>query len=378
MPTILQRAPDIAVAVMILTGLLSGQDSRESRPASRPAAESRQASLRDVVDAGRDLLDRLKGEGAWRAADRIVQEGFAAQREGRHDDAVRCFERVGKEFPKTHTTISWMLMVSVHVDRNDLDAAVAVVENALEAAVENDDRSFAYSYLGTLHERRGDWRKALDATEKWHPLESDIAEICGTETVANRQFRIARCRFHLGEIDAALKLLESLLSDGISDVPDEDPIAAARQSLTSEVGATYAEYSGRSGRIAGAKSFAATLRPRRRTLVLDSLKVVEAWLSKDPAAVLKVVSEAKLDDEQLSAAGRLMVELGRPAIEHLVRKIEAADVTAIRVAGVSGHRELLAPLEKRHEAAGTDIDDVIKAIQSLECIESRPASRPAK
>jgi hypothetical protein len=70
--------------------------------------------------------------------------------------------------------------------------------------------------------------------------------------------------------------------------------------------------------------------------------------------------------------------LGPDAIGLLARGIEAADVSAIRLAGASGRRELLTTLEKRYAAAGPDIDAVIKAIQSLQSVESRPASRPTK
>jgi tetratricopeptide (TPR) repeat protein len=288
MLTTLQRALDVAVAVTILTGLLPGQDSRESRPASRRVAESRPASIGELVEAGTDLLARLKGEGSWRAANRIVQDGFAARKAGRHADAINLFERVGREFPDTHTTISWMLVASEHSDQGDLDTAVSVVERALSAASDDADRNYAYQYLAILHEKRGDWRRALDAIEKSELLEGLVAEVFATS--AHRQLTIARLRFHLGEIDTALRLLEAILRSGVSDGATEDLVVRARQALTSEVATTYAEYSGRSARLADSRTFAATLPPERRALVLDSIKVVEAWLSKQPAAVMKVVA----------------------------------------------------------------------------------------
>jgi tetratricopeptide (TPR) repeat protein len=367
-----------ALVATMLTPLLVSQESRESRPTTRPSGESRPAWLGDLVAAGMDLLGQWKSEASWRAADRVVQEGFAAKREGRHDDAVRLFERVGREFPDSHTTISWMLIVSVHQDRDDLDAAVRVIENALAAAVDDDDRSYALHCLATIHERRGDWLKALQAAEKWKPLEGTIAELFGTATAAHRQFRIARCRFHLGEIDTALKLLEAILVGGIYDGVAEDLVVRARQRLASQVAATYAEYSGRSGKLAEARNFATRLGPQHRVLVLDSIRVVEAWLSKDPAAIMKIVAESKLTDEQVEAAGKLVADLGPQAINLLSRRIEAADVSAIRLAGSSGRRELLAPLEKRYEAAGPDNQAVIDAIQNLEAVTSRPSSRPKK
>jgi tetratricopeptide (TPR) repeat protein len=359
-----------AIAVLALTVLLAAQvvaqESRESRPASRGTADSRAASLRDLVEAGRTVVDLLKGEGSWGAADRLRQEGFALLKGGRDDEALTCFERLGKEFPQTRTS-SMMLVVHVHVKHENFDAAVEFVENFLAGSAEDEDaRNFGYLTLAGLHERRGDWTKALEAAEKSKPLDEGwdfYGEVA-------RQLRIARCRFHLGEIDAALKLLEEALAKG--------QVARFWASVMSEVATTYAEYSGRSGRLLSAQKFAATLPPERRTLVLDSIKVVEAWLSKQPAVVMKVVAQLTLDDEQIRAAARLLIGLGPDAVGLLARGIETADVTAIRLAGASGRRELLAPLDKRYAAAGPDMDAVVTAIQNLESVESRPASRPAK
>lgn len=361
----------VLLALMVVFGL--AQESRpESRSASQPVAQSRPAaSLRDLVDVGQDIVDALKGDRsrAFRAADRVVQEGFALHKEGRDDEALKCFERLGKEFPETHTTISWMLVVSVHQDRGDLDAAVQVVEHALAESGDDDyKKNLAYIYLGMLQERRGDWRKALEATEKVKPLEAD--DYLGNE----RQFRIVRCRFHLGEVDAALKLMETCLrTAGAAD----GPYAELNRMGNAEMAAIYAEYSGRSGRLAEARKFAATLPVDRRTLVLDSVKVVEAWLTKDAAAVLKVVAETNLDEQQIRAAGRLLGELGPPAIELLTPRIAAGDPTSIKLAGASGRRELLEPLQKR-SAIDPDSEAVAYAIQTLEAAASRPASRRTK
>src|SRR5688572_9971482 len=85
-------------------------------------------------------------------------------------------------------------------------------------------------------------------------------------------------------------------------------------------------------RIAVARAFAATLPLSVKTLVLDSVRIVEAWLAKDPAAIARVAAEKGLDSIQLDGAGRLIGELGDGGIAFLARGIEARDVNVVRLA----------------------------------------------
>jgi tetratricopeptide (TPR) repeat protein len=366
-----------AFTIVLAAAILGAQESRPaSRPASRPVAESRPRSLRDLADLGGDLVDAVKGDGGWGKVNRLSREGFELQQQGRIDEALACFERIAEEVPDART-ISWLMIVSVHLDRGDVDAAVDAVERDLAApGGDAEDHMYAYRSLAEFEERRGNFAKALDAWKQASPVEGAemIADSYG-EAYA-QEFGIARCEFRLGRVDAALRRFEAGLKK-LNGLGKDDPYEEIHRGEASKMAFLYVEDAGRAGRIAEAKTFAATLTAEVRGLVLDAIRIVDAWLTRDPAVLAKVLAGMKPDGEQVEGAGRLMGELGAGGIAWLARGIETGDPMAIRMAATSGRRELLPALDKRAAAAGPDAETLDEAIRQLDAATTRPASRPS-
>lgn len=349
-----------ALVILTCVAALHAQESRsESRVATRPTDESRPGSPGDLVDA-----------------DRVVEEGIDLQRQGRFDEALQCFARLGREFPDTHRTTSCLLMVQLHERRGDIDAAIEVIDRDLsKAGSEAEPAESVYGELGRLLERRGDWAKALEAWKRATPCEDSNRWDRESGLSFDQELGIARCEFHLGHVESTLKRLEGCLRR-VRTI-DGGVEAWLRRWEASRIAFAYAEYSGRSGRIATARPFAATLPPSLRALVLNSIRIVEAWLTKDPAAVARVAAE-NIVDPFLEGAGRLIGELGDDGIAFLARGIEAGDTNVVLLAGRSRRRELLPALEKRSSAEGEDYGAVTDAIARIEFATTRPASRPGR
>jgi tetratricopeptide (TPR) repeat protein len=344
--------------LICVAALLSAVVAQESRS----SAHSRPSVFSKLVASGRGMLGIESADDA--AANEVMQRGFEHKTAGRHDQALECFARLGRDWPETYGGLAWQLVVATHVDRGDFDAAVTTAEAVLDGEADEDRRNLVVLTLATVHERRGDWRKALEAAERGKPLEDPWSFF----SPMARDVVRARCRFHLGEVDVALKLLEKNLETGrVSDT---------WRCVVSDTAAAYAEFAGRSGRIAAARTFAAKLPSERRDLVLGSLRAVEAWIAKDPAALMRSVGEGRFDASQTQAATRLLIELGPPALKALAGGVAAGDVVAIRLAGASGRIELLPALEERRRIAASDAAEALEAIDNLQYAASRPASRP--
>ena len=94
--------------------------------------------------------------------------------------------------------------------------------------------------------------------------------------------------------------------------------------------------------------------------------------------LLRLFSDGDLDEKD--AAGRLLGELGTPALQLLSERIAAGDVAAIEAAGNSQRTELIPLLEKRYQASkrgSVEEREASIALANLEAQLRRPASRPA-
>jgi tetratricopeptide (TPR) repeat protein len=368
------------LSLILALAALHGQDSRASRPVaeSRTAAESRAAASKTPVgNSGgvEDLAGFLRLAAAKASGDEsslLIEEGLKAREAGQDGKALAAFARLGREHPEW-AGFSMMFEVQIHVDNGDLDQAVDSVHDYLQSGAA--DANFAYSTLAGLEERRGNWAGALAAWEKLvHGPDDPFYWFTGP--VATK-IKIAKCRFHLGQVDAALELLEGALKADGAFVAGHDDAPLPGMSAA----AMYAELAARSGKIGRARKFVAELPRDRRSFCTPCIRVAEAWLAKDSRAIVAIHAAQQLESDELSMAGRFLGELGEPAIHLLAERIEAGDASAIELAGASERAELIAPLEKRAQSAGASAEAQIALAQlrwSVEHPTSRPASRPAK
>lgn len=298
------------VTLIFLAALAGAQESRpESRPSSRPAAESRAISLRDVVDGARGVLARLSGEAAgYERSARISGEAMALQRSGRPHEAVALLEKArgqvrGGELPPGEFLFV-LGIVSIHFEQGDYEAAVQVAEDFARTATDEEDLINVWTVVAITNERVGNWKRAADAWERVSPERAIWGQI-------GRLLRLARCRFELGEVEAALGLLERCLKNETVAVP----LYEAGPSLVPEVAWAYAEYAARSSHRERATAFARSLPPDVRAACFDCFKVVDAWIAKDPAAFVDAVARSQFDSKALSDRGVLLASLGEPALD---------------------------------------------------------------
>jgi hypothetical protein len=340
------------------------------------ASQSLRDSLRDAKDVAtvEKLAVQVSAKLAARRDDEAVSLlqslGLAWMRVERNDRALACFERLGREWPEQRR-IAFLLEISALDRTSDLDAAASRARNFMTSTV-GPDRNSGLQMLALVEWRRGNWAEALAAAEQWTPeeLPDDLRSALlpvSEMFVRSNLLLIARCKDQLGRTSEALAGLETQLSD-------------RRVPFSSEITIAYAEIAGRGGRIEDARKFLATLPAENRDACNQSLAIVGAWLAKDPVTLLRLSSEGGLDPDQKSTVGRLLGELGTPALELLSERIAAGDVAAIEAAGNSRRTELIPLLEKRYQASkegSVEEREVSIALSALEAQLRRSASRPS-
>lgn len=212
------------------------------------------------------------------------------------------------------------------------------------------------SRLAAIHERRGDWREAREVLEDWAP-----SSWCGNAVVAledERDRRIARCRFELGETGAAIASLREIVvrESSLNGFDDRAMIL-------------YAELAARAGRAPEARATAEGLAdPEVRRGALAAVDLAEAvHVRRSPGEIVDAIRDVDPEDTEIfsdgsgsvppivETAGRRLRDLGEPARRYLAGRIVEGDVHAIVVAGAGGLAELRPDLERRRaEDPGTD------------------------
>lgn len=339
----------------------------------------RSIEVQSIVDRLRDAKDKTAVEALAarvetalvahpndddQARDLLTTLGFAWGRVRDHERALACFERLGREFPDQRS-IALILQLSVLHDRGDLDAAASRTQAFLASNV-GRDWNIGVHMLAMVEEERGNWAEALAAAEQWVPegLDDPYSALF-SRNVRSNLLSIARCKVQLGRTAEALGGLETRLSD-------------RRAPFSADIAIAYAEIAGRSGQIEEARRFLAGLPAENRDACNRSLAIVEAWQAKDPVTLLRLFSDGDLDEKD--AAGRLLGELGAPALQLLSERVAAGDVAAIEAAGKSRRTELIPLLEKRYQASkegSVEEREASIALTNLEAQLRRPASRPA-
>jgi hypothetical protein len=360
------------LAAVVLAPVLAAQESRpESRAESRPAADSRKTSLKDLGEVGGDIVAALQGRTRQRAASKLLREAFDHMNAERLDEALESFDRLRTDFAETHRTAAWTMMVMIHERRGDVDSAIDLVEHEMgRTDGESASPEFFHSSLARLFELKKDWVRALEAWKQAPPLE-------GAERLSlqfSQEEGIARCEFNLGRVESSLKRLETCLSKIVeAEEWTQENESWWRRMQAWRIAFTYAEFSGRSGRIATARSFAKTLPAALQADLVQIIGIVDRWLAKDAAGILKMVADLKFVEFQIGGPGRLVGELGEPGVTVLRRGIEAGDPFAIRLAAWAARTELLPSLR----GLGPDHEGAKQAIAEIEYLTTRPASRPA-
>jgi tetratricopeptide (TPR) repeat protein len=218
-----------------------------------------------------------------------------------------------------------------------LDEALKMANVRLGLAEGEKSLYLAHRLLGEIYEAKKEWKTALE-----HYLVPPPGMKCGTcedAVIPLWKLRIARCRFHTGDVDGALADLWSLMT---RDERDGGPFTSAGQE--------FCEYAARSGKLEYARKKIATLAAEQKGRIDEWLAVATAFAAEDPKKMLAVIENPKqwhpIDSQWLAP---LFLDLGEPGVAALIEGIRRGSDPALVVATDTKNEKLLKAIEKRRD-----------------------------
>jgi tetratricopeptide (TPR) repeat protein len=259
----------------------------------------------------------------------------------------------------------------------DLEAILGLYEKAAEAYPKDQDGwplaidhpvNEGVRKIASGFEARGEWERAAAAWRRWRPV-----SWCGNEGEMMREerlTRLARCLHLAGRNAEAISTLEEyLLGDRFLNGPFPSTVYA------------YLEISARAGSFEQAKRKLLASPANRKWMGLlagpsvggpsqepvegfwykQEIEIVEGFAKREPVAILDALRGPdplrgydwdrlwSYVPEDYVVAGRLLAELGRPALDYLSGRIGEFDPVAWKLAGFTGSKELRELLVTRLE-----------------------------
>jgi hypothetical protein len=218
-----------------------------------------------------------------------------------------------------------------------LDEALRMANVRLRMADGEKSLYLAHKLLGEIYEAKKEWKTALE-----HHLVPPPPTKCGTcedAVVSLWKMRIARCRFHTGDVDGALADLWSLMT---RDEKRGGPFTSAGQE--------FCEYAARSGKLGFAAKKIATLTAEQKGRIDEWLKVAASFAAKDPKKMLEIVESPKewhpIDSRWLAP---LFLDLGEEGIAALIEGIRRGSDPALVIATDTKSQALLNAIETRRD-----------------------------
>lgn len=368
-----------ALAVLALTALASGEDSSEFEERARKARTPADAAAleREIPPARGDLYDFRRE----RIVDAVV---YAWQRIGQPDAAVKLAERLrDAAAPKDgESQVSREAVIAEHrcalalQHANRLDDALAAAKRMLvwETRTQFPDGvddgpdwvQVAVETRARIQERRGDYADALACYQRWRGSGYGL-QIRQIQR-AQRGTCIARCRWRLGQTDAALDLAFGTAMSEYTDFIDDDPIVWA-----CEIAVRAGKLDALRKRIDGVGDTERRLRFER------SFAVASAFAEKDAKALLDAVGASPNSSGDLSRLihpeeGEFIVrylrEIGPDAVAELVARVRRGDARAVEVVQWAFVPEALPALRERRDAKDVTPDERRRIEREIDDIES--------
>jgi tetratricopeptide (TPR) repeat protein len=301
-----------------------------------------------------DSIDAYGGFGS------VVQ---AWQRAGRPGDAIRVVEEWREQIARLDgddvVSDAKLRAESSYGDAlayaGRVDDAVAAATRLLDGAMSPrclqsvDDgpnwAQVAFEDLARLHERRGDYEQAIRWYGRWHG--SSGSPVFRRIATAQRGTCVARCRWRMGQPDAALDLAFASALLPFELVVSDDPFVWA------------CEIAVRSGKLGDLrKRIDGVSDPQKRCLFERSFAVASAFAARDAKAMLDALAVAPdapvvvrfLRPDEGRFVANYLREMGPAAVAQLVARVRRGDGRAIDVAVRGYVPEALPALRVRRDA----------------------------
>lgn len=305
----------------------------------------------------------------------------AWQRVGRPADAVRVVERLRTEVaPRESSAYIDVDAVSAEADYADALAYAGRLDDALAAANRVIERASSPHFLNgvddgpnwvmvgvemmaRIHERRGAYAEALSFYERWRGTSYRFRDV----QLAQRGTCIARCRWKLGQNEAALDLAFDTALSKFQAAPFDDPFTTA-----CEIAVRTGQLDRLRRRIDGVVDAEKRLRFER------AFAVVTALAKKDAKALLDALgpSPARPDMARILMPGesefvvKCLREIGPAGVGELLARIRCGDERVLELLGWAYVPEALPALRERRGVAGITKSEMRNLDNAIESIES--------
>jgi tetratricopeptide (TPR) repeat protein len=282
---------------------------------------------------------------------------------GRYEDAKKLLDPLVREGKDDSYT--WALLAEIHAAAGQEDLAAeswakAIAKSPQTTALIKEHGNHYLDWpsqksIGLIHERRGQWEKALASYEAWKESLSGAQWSCGNAALSAQfdyQCGVARCHFGMGQVD---KALEEMWTSG---------------SVT-----RYLDLCLKANRLSDARAKADRLpKDSNRERFLAFVEMAELFSAKDIEGLFRAAGRTARGpgflEDPILFAGTLMGRLGPTAVDFLTPPILRGDDQAIEIACSTGLKGLMKPLrQRRYSSVEHDLNRCGRLEQAIRCLE---------